>query len=310
MGLVAPKSTTVEVVLATIASRQHGVVARTQLLGAGVTSDEIRHRLECGALLREHRGVYRVGHRAPSLEARYLAAVLACGEDAVLSGRAAAYLFGLLKGGAPPPEVTAPRKKRLDGVNARRSHIPARERTTCRSIPITTVPRTLTDLAAGLSLDALARACHEAGVRYDTTPRHLAAALARRPANTMGAARLNRIIHGDAHVLLSALEERFLALLEQHHLPLPETNRPAGSHRVDCRWPEQRLTVELDSYRFHSSRYAWERDRRRERAARARGDEHRRYTWADVAEEPASTVAELERLISPAATAPPPPPST
>ena len=78
--------------IATLASRQHGVVTRAQLLRAGVAKHEIRHRLDTGGLLHEHRGVYRVGHRAPSLEARYLAAVLACGEDARLSGRAAAHL--------------------------------------------------------------------------------------------------------------------------------------------------------------------------------------------------------------------------
>ena len=103
---MAPLATTVEVVLATARGGQHGVVTRTQLLGAGVTEHEIRHRVGPGALLREHRGVYRVGHRAPSVEARYLAAVLACGDDARLSGRAAAHLFGLVKGRAPPPEVT------------------------------------------------------------------------------------------------------------------------------------------------------------------------------------------------------------
>jgi hypothetical protein len=73
-----------------------------------------------GALLREHRGVYRVGHRAPSIEASYLAAVWACGEDALLSGRAAAYLFGVLKGNPPTPEVTTRTERRVTGVETRR----------------------------------------------------------------------------------------------------------------------------------------------------------------------------------------------
>ena len=81
-------------------------------------------------------------------------------------------------------------------------------------------------------------------------------------------------------------------------LPRPQTNRPAGAHRVDCRWPARRLTVELDSYRFHHSRHAWEQDRRRERDARARGDDLRRYTWADVVEEPAQMLLELRRLLA------------
>ena len=98
-------------------------------------------------------------------------------------------------------------------------------------------------------------------------------------------------------VTLSALEREFLETLREHGLPLPQTNRPAGDHRVDCRWPDRRLTVELDSYRFHSSRRAWEQDRRREREARARGDDFRRYTWGDVFEESEQTLAELRRLL-------------
>jgi very-short-patch-repair endonuclease len=75
------------------------------------------------------------------------------------------------------------------------------------------------------------------------------------------------------------------------------TNRLAGGRRVDCRWPEHRLTVELDGYRFHRSRYAWEQDRRREREAYARGDEFRRYTYGDVVEQPQLMLRELEELL-------------
>jgi putative AbiEi antitoxin of type IV toxin-antitoxin system len=294
---VAPKTTTVERVLAQIASAQHGVVTRRQLLDAGVTSDEIRGRLDSGALLRGHRGVYRVGHRAPSLEARYLAAVLACGKDACLSGRAAAHLLGLLRSGtAPGPEVSTPLKRRISGVAVRRARIAPPDRALHLGIPITSVPRTLTDLAADLSLDALARACHEAGVRHRTTPAHLEAVLARR-GRVPGAGRLRDVVSGEAPVTLSALESRFLTLLEEHGIPRPVTNRVASGRRVDCRWPEHRLTVELDSYRFHHSRHAWERDRRREREARARGDDFARYTWSDVFERPAATMAELANLL-------------
>jgi hypothetical protein len=87
----------VEQELARIAGAAHGVVTRAQLLRAGVTLAEIKQRLRTGALMGEHPGVYRVGHRAPSLEARYMAAVWACGEQALLNGRAAAHLLGLLK---------------------------------------------------------------------------------------------------------------------------------------------------------------------------------------------------------------------
>lgn len=288
---------TVQQKIARIAGESHGVVTRAQLLRAGVTAREIERRLGNGVLLPEHRGVYRVGHRAPSLEARYLAAVRACGEGALLCGRAAAHLLGLLKGRAPGPEVIAPTARRVKGVRTRRSRgIDPRDRITWRRIPVTTVARTLVDLAAILPTDHLARACHEAGVRHGTTPADVDAVLARRP-RSPGAAKLRRILRGDVRVTLSKLEARFLAHLRAARLPLPLTNRPVGGRRVDCHWPGQRLTVELDSYRYHSSRHAWEQDRRRERDARARGDDFRRYTYGDVFESPELMLAELRALL-------------
>ncbi len=225
-----------------------------------------------------------------------MAAVLACGRRAALSVEAAAHLLGLIKNSPSVPEVTAPTARRVEGIRTRRARLHPRERTIWRGIPVTSVPRTLVDLASVLSVDDLARACHEAGVRYRTTPRQLEVSLARR-SNISGAKTLRQIIRGDVRVNLSKLEKRFLKHLQQADLDLPNTNRPAGGRRVDCRWPAARLTVELDSYRYHSSRYAWEQDRRREREARARGDEFRRYTYHDVSENPEPMLAELGQLL-------------
>jgi hypothetical protein len=293
---VAPRSSSVERVLASLATRAHGVVTRRELLAAGVTPDEIRERLVRGALLREYTGVYRVGHQAPSLEARYLAAVRACGDSAALSGKAAAFLYGLIRGSTPRPEVTTRSQRRVPGVTTRRSRVA--QTTMHRRIPIVTVPEVLVDLAAYLSLDDLARACHQADVKYGTTPAQVEAALARR-SRAKGARNLCRILHGDQPVSLSRLESRFHELLRENGLPLPATNKRVGRHRVDCRWERPPLTVELDSYRYHRSRYAWEQDRRRERDARARGDDFRRYTWGDVFERPGAMLAELRAVISP-----------
>jgi very-short-patch-repair endonuclease len=290
-------STTVERELARIASAAHGVVTRGELLRAGVTSKQLDQRLRTGLLFREYRGVYRVGHRAPSLEARYLAAVRACGQKALLSGRAAGHLLGMLKGVAPAPEVTVPTARQVPGVMTRRTRrLDAQDRMTWRNIPVTTVARTIVDLAASLSTGDLARACHEAGVRHGTTPAMVEDVLARRPGSP-GAAKLREILRGDVRITLSRLESRFLELLRDAGLVLPKTNRPAGGRRVDCRWPEQRLTVELDSYRYHHSRHAWEQDLRREREARARGDDFRRYTYGDVFEQPEFMLAELGALL-------------
>jgi hypothetical protein len=287
----------VERELARIAHKQHGVVTRAQLLSAGITVKRIRRRMEKGTLIAVHRGVYRVGHKAPSVEARYMAAVLGCGEGALLCGPAAAHLQGLLKGQPPAPEVIAPMQRKLRGVLTHHSRrMRPEEAATYRSIPITTVRRTLVDLASTLSLSALARACHEAGVKHGTTPAQVESLLKFRP-NAPGAYNLRQILHGEVRVTLSELERRFLALLREAGLPLPVTNKFAGELRVDCRWPRHGLTVELDSYRFHRSRHAWEQDRRREREAHSRGDEHRRFTHDDVLDQPAPMLAELGKIL-------------
>lgn len=291
------KDRSVDAEVARIAARQHGVASVQQLLDAGVKRGGVRRRVVKGTLHPEFRGVYRVGHRAPSVEARYMAAVLACGDGARLSGFAAAFLYRVIKGRAPRPEVSTAADRKIDGVITHRVRaLEALDVAVYRAIPITIVPRTLVDLAGTLSLDDLARACHEAEVRHGTTAAMVEASLARRP-NAPGAGKLKAIFGGDVRVTLSKLERGFLAVLRSHGLPLPQTNRPAGGRHVDCRWPEHRLTVELDSYRYHHTRHAWEQDRRREREARARGDEFRRYTYGDVTDDRALMLAELRTLL-------------
>jgi hypothetical protein len=187
--------------------------------------------------MRVHRGVYRVGHRARSREADYLAAVKACGEHAVLCGRAAAHLWHLIRGSPPKPEVLTYTNRRVGGVVVHRARHTEIDRVIRLGIPVTTVPRTLVDLASSLPEPALARACHEAGVLYRTTPRQVDSVLVELP-SAPGRAKLRRVLHGDVPVTLSHLETQFLKLLGEAGLPLPTTNRVASAHRVDCRWPE------------------------------------------------------------------------
>jgi hypothetical protein len=168
-----------------VASSQHGIVTRTQLLAAGLGPDTIKRRLG-GELLPVHRGVYRVGHSAPSVEASYMAAVLACGDDGGLSGQAAAHVYGLTRGAAPRPEVTTTRNRRVPGVVVHRVRwLDPGQVTRYRGIPITTVPRTLVDLAAVLDPDALIRAVHQA-----------TCATARRPSRSSGSWRCGRTREG------------------------------------------------------------------------------------------------------------------
>ena len=294
---MGPQPRTVDQRIARLGSRAKGIVTHAELIAAGITAKEIRGRRARGSLLPVFRGVYRVGHAAPSIEATYMAAVKACGDGAVVSGLAAAHLLGIVRGAPPPSEVTTTKERSVPGIAVRQSRrLNARDRTRCRGIPVTSVPRTLVDLAAVVDEEALARACHEARVKYGTRPEHVEAALARK-STARGSAALRRVLRGDARVLLSKLEKGFIALLEARDLPLPETNKPKDGHFVDCRWPDYELTVELDSYRYHSTRHAWEEDRKREREAYARGDQFRRYTWRDVFEDPAQMLAELRALL-------------
>lgn len=283
--------------IAALASRSHGVVSRRELLQLGITGAEIKHRIRIGALIPAHTGVYRVGHQAPSIEARYLAAVKACGDDALLAGRAAAHLFGILKGLPPEPEVITKYQRRVRGVATRRcGSIRPEDVAQWRGIPATTIPRTLVDLAAVVPPAVLARVFHEAAVRHGITPDSVERILARRH-NWPGARQLRRVLWGEEPVSLSKLEACFIARLRNAGLPLPETNCLVDGRRVDCRWPKKRLTVELDGYRYHHTRHAWEQDRGREREARIRGDEFRRYSYRDVVEEPGPMLDDLHSLL-------------
>lgn len=174
-----------------------------------------------------------MGHRAPSVRAHYMAAVRACGDGSLLSGLAATYLLRSLKEWPRLPEVTTPTERRVHGIRTRRSpQITRLDAATHAGIPITSVSRTLVDLAARLEIDDLAAAVHQAVVLHNTKPGQVEAVLPRHP-NTPGGDKLRSVLRGDARVTLSKLERR-----------------------VDCRWPEAKLTVELDGYRYHHTRHA------------------------------------------------------
>jgi hypothetical protein len=138
-----------------------------------------------------------------------MAAVKACGEGAVLSGLSAAWLWGLIEGSAPGPEVTAPTERRVKGLKTRRRrNIDRRDARVWRAIPVTTVPATLVRLPSLLSFDELTKAAHEGDVRHHTTPAQVEAAQARQP-KAAGAKLLRAVVRGDAPTLLSKLERAF-----------------------------------------------------------------------------------------------------
>jgi very-short-patch-repair endonuclease len=279
-----------------MASEQKGAITRQQLLDADWSSSTVGRWIDNGLLVPEYPGVYRFGHTAPSPEATYMAAALAAGDRALLARRAAGHLMRLLKGAAPPPELVSSRAVRIKGLDVTHERrLDRRDGTVWHGIPTTTIARTLVDLAACLAEYELGLAWHQARVLYRTEPEDVEAVLARRP-HSKGAATLCAIMRGKP-LSLSRLERAFAKLLKDNNLALPETNRVYGGRYVDCRWPKQKLTVELDSYRYHSSRHAWEQDRKRERQARRRGDDFRRFTSDDVFHDPRALLRELRPII-------------
>jgi hypothetical protein len=274
------------------AAGQHGRVARRQLIDAGVDAEQIKRWLVDGRLWPMHRGVYAVGHVAPCVDGDYMAAVLACGEGAVLSHRAAAHKLSLLRGRPPTAEVTVPttaHRRRPGIVIHRVATLHPLDASELDGIPVTTVPRILLDLAPSTTPEELARLCHEAWIHHRTTPAYVDACIARNPAKK-GAAKLRRAQRAD--VTLSDLESRFLTLLKTHGLPKPRTNIDHAGDKVDCHWPDHGLTVELLSYRFHDSRQAFEQD-----VARRRRSNHIAYTYGDVFERADQTAAEVRSLL-------------
>jgi Protein of unknown function (DUF559) len=267
-------------IIGAFAERQHGVVARRQLEKAGLSRYVVDRRIK-GRLLRVvHRGVYAVGHLSMTAEGHWMAAVLAAGPEAALSHRAAGALW-LLRANSYL-EVTAPIRRRRPGIRIHRSMLPEDEITTHRGIPVTTVPRTLLDLAAVLRPSQVARALNEAEIQRPADPLSLLDLLERYPRRP-GTPVLRTLLGNGVQLTRSELEARFLDFVQRSGLPQPATNAWLQIHgtwiECDCLWRAERLIVELDGHAVHGTRAAFEADRARDRALQAEGWRVVRITW-------------------------------
>jgi predicted transcriptional regulator of viral defense system len=290
--------------IAELAERQHGVIARWQMLALGVGRGAIARRLERKQLHLIHRGVYAVGHRRLSRMAWWMSALLACGPDAVLSHRSAAVLWGILENARATVDISVPRRRRgRGGVRLHQAALAPDERTIEAGIPVTTVARTLLDLAPVLQRHELNRALERAeALRLsDVTP---LVALMERHNGRRGMANLRAATKEQLRpaVTKSELERRFLRFVDKARLPRPETNvwlQIAGEWiEVDCVWPEQRVIVELDSRTYHRTTAAFERDRRRDRRRHAVGWRPIRVTDRALRSESDALDADLGILLS------------
>lgn len=234
-----------------------------------------------------------------------MAAVLASGPGAVLSHRSAAALWRIRPPSSGPIEVTVPGKSdSRGGVRKHSASLPADEVTTANGIPVTTVPRTIFDLAAVSSATAVESALRESEYLQLHDRLSLPDLLGRYPGHRgCGKVRacLARRAEAPGRVRLP-LEERFLPFLRRHHLPPPQLNawvRAGGrSFQVDCLWPDSKQIVELDGYQAHGTKIAFREDRARDRLLRVAGYGVTRITWSQLDHEPEALARDLRALVS------------
>jgi very-short-patch-repair endonuclease/predicted transcriptional regulator of viral defense system len=268
---------------------QHGVVARGQLRGAGLTADAVRHRVAEGRLHPVWRGVYAVGRPELTRYGWWMAALLACGDGAVLSHGSAAALWEIRPHSPAGIHVSVPasRSVELRGIHVhRRKALAETDVTTHHNIPTTTPIATLIDLTPSLTEDQIEAAINEADKRGLTDPDLLRAALdeaVRRP----GTATLKRVLDASTFTLTdSTLERAFLKLARQAGLPTPLTQQHINGYRVDFYWPELGLVVETDGLAYHRTPGQQAKDRERDQAHTAAGLIPLRFTHAQVSRDP------------------------
>jgi very-short-patch-repair endonuclease len=279
------------------------MVARRQLLDLGIKRGAIDARIERGLLQAVHRGVYAYGHGSATEDGRLMAAVLASGRGAVLCRRSAARLWGILPRRDQWPEITcATSAGTRHGITVHRGRLAADEVGEVRGIPVTSVPRTIFDLAGMSSMRELERAFHEVEVRELRDPLALPHLLARYP-RRRGAANLRILLRSrmPVGVTQNDFEELFVEFLDDYGLPRPRLNGTLPIRgrllKPDCMWPAQRLLAELDGGAVHRTEHGFESDRQRDRILLADGWRSMRITWRQLRVERAEIAVDLREAL-------------
>jgi very-short-patch-repair endonuclease/predicted transcriptional regulator of viral defense system len=288
--------------IAQIAKRQRGRVAHAQLLAAGIANRTIYRLVASGHLHREHRGVYAVGHTAPAPLADETAALLACGEHAVLSHYTAVLMHRLIPHGDGRIHVTIRGRHGPDptGVTVHRTKALTRgEVTTLHGLPVTSPIRTIFDLASGAEVATVERAVEEGLVQRLVSERALrahAATVTGQRSATLVTAIFDA--HSEPGITKSKAERRFRALLRAAQLPPPLTNVRVHGYSLDCYWPDLGVVVEVQGYQFHSTRRKFEHDTRKAAALAAAGLSVSYVTWLQMENEPFAVVARVAQTLA------------
>jgi very-short-patch-repair endonuclease len=278
---------------------QHGVVARFQLLALGYTRREIEQRLHNGRLHHISNGVYAVGRRDLTPHGRWMAAVLACGDDAVLSHRSAAELWGIAREWEGRIDVSIRRRSKVArrGVLVRaRPTLPERAVVPRFGIPVTDPVQTLIDLATELKPMRLERAVNQADVHDLVDPETLRDSLDAYPAMP-GVKKLRTLL--DRHTFRlsdSDLEILFRPLVRAAAYPSPMSKQWVLGYEVDFWFPDLGLVIETDGLRYHRTPAQQARMVKRDQTHTAAGLRVLRFTHWQIAYAPTEVTDVLRQI--------------
>lgn len=283
--------------IAALARRQRGYVKRTQLLALGVSSQGIQRRIKLGRLIPVYAGVYAVGHLPTLPQDRAVGALLACGEDAVLSHSTAAAAWGIFKRWEMPFEVIAPTARRRDGIKVHRATLEPADIRTQIGLRVTSAARTMLDVAPRFADKGLRRAVADQRRAGHLSLDRLADVLERHP-RAPGTRRLRPLLDAPkGGPTRSELEDRFVAFCRRFGLPEPETNVWVAGREVDAWFPSERLIVELDGRDYHFDPASFERDRDNDVTALTVGIPTARITDTRMTETPEREATRLRTIL-------------
>ncbi|HUA69555.1 MAG TPA: DUF559 domain-containing protein [Solirubrobacteraceae bacterium] len=288
-----------EQAIARIAGRQDNVITADQLRDAGLGRGAVAHRLKARTMQRLHTNVYLLGPAPPTPMARARAAAFACGDDAVVSHRSAACLFNLLPEIPGDVDVTVAGRNPGERAGVRLHRVTTLRRsdvTTMRGFKITSVARTICDLAATESARDTEHAFQEALYSEIVTVRALERILDREP-RRRGASIIRSLIK-DPRLTRSERERRLLKLIKEAQLPRPLTNVPLHGYNADVYWPAQKLVVEFDGWRAHGHRLAFEKNRKRDQILMANGIRVMRVTDRQLTGEPIAIATRIAMALN------------
>ena len=289
--------------LAQLKATQFGVFSSEQAGGIGLSEDALYRGIRSGRLERVHPRVYRDPSVPGSWEQRLTAALLWAGDEAAVSHRSGAALWGFDGFDPGPVEITAPKARRYPtGVSLHRGKLLGGDVTTKRGFRTASATRTLIDLAGTVDEESLEIALDSALRQRLTSVRYLSDRLKDFKSGRKGTGTLAEMLRARAEIprgLESPLETKFLRIVRKAQLPIPTAAYVVGPYRLDFAYVHAALAIELEGHRYHSGKISWLKDVARRNYMTDHGWTTLYFTWSDVTRTPTDVVAGIRQHLFP-----------